>query len=315
MKRVLVTGATGMVGSSLVRRLLDQNMFIVVLVQDWDTQSQLIRSGDIHKLQVVSGALEDIAVLRRAVGKFEVDSVFHLGAQTIVSTALKNPLETFEANVRGTYQLLEVCREFAVKRVIVASSDKAYGESAVLPYTEDMPLRGLHPYDASKSCADIIAQTYAHTYQLPVTIARCGNIYGAGDLNWSRIIPGTIRSILEGQPIRLRSDGTMRRDYLFLEDVVDAFLALARVSDQEDVRGEGFNFSPEQPYTVLEVVNTLLKLMDAEHVKPVIENTAQFEIPHQYLDSSKAMRVLGWKARHDLESGLRKTIAWYKEVL
>ncbi len=313
MNRILVTGATGMVGSSLVRRLLEQHKYVVALVQDWDTQSELIRSGDIEKINVVNGALEDITALRRAIGKFEIDTVFHLGAQTIVGTALRNPLETFEANIRGTYQLLEVCREQQVKRIVIASSDKAYGDSPVLPYTEDMPLRGLHPYDASKTCTDIIAQTYAHTYDMPVTIARCGNIYGAGDLNWSRIIPGTIKATLENQPIKLRSDGTMQRDYLFVEDVVDAFLALA--SNQDGIRGQGFNFSPEKPFTVLEIVDAVLEVMNAKHLAPIIENTAKFEIQDQYLDSSKAKRLLGWTAAHTLHGGLEKTIPWYKKLL
>jgi CDP-glucose 4,6-dehydratase len=315
MNRILVTGATGMVGSSLVRRLLEQQNFVVALVQDWDTQSELIRSGDIQKINVVTGALEDITALRRAIGKFEIDTVFHLGAQTIIGTALRNPLETFEANIRGTYQLLEVCREQQVQRIVVASSDKAYGDSPVLPYTEDMPLRGLHPYDASKTCTDIIAQTYAHTYNLPITIARCGNIYGASDLNWSRIIPGTIKATLENQPIKLRSDGTMQRDYLFVEDVVDAFIELAKASTRDDIRGQGFNFSPEKPFTVLEIVDAVLEIMNAKHLTPIIENTAKFEIQHQYLDSSKARRLLGWTAAHTLQAGLEKTIPWYKKLL
>ncbi len=315
MNKILVTGATGMVGSSLVRRLLEQQKHVVALVQDWDTQSELVRSGDIQKINVVNGALEDIAPLRRAIGKFEIDTVFHLGAQTIVGTALRNPLETFEANIRGTYQLLEVCREQNVERIVVASSDKAYGDSPVLPYTEDMPLQGLHPYDASKTCTDIIAQTYAHTYNMPITIARCGNIYGAGDLNWSRIIPGTIKATLENQPIRLRSDGSMQRDYLFVEDVIDAFLELAKASPRDGIRGHGFNFSPEKPFTVLEIVNAVLQTMNAQHLTPIIENTAKFEIQHQYLDSSKAKRLLGWTAAHTLQTGLERTIPWYKKLL
>ncbi len=315
--RVFITGATGMVGSSLVRRLLKHGAFVVVLVQDWDTQSELLRSGDINRVNVVSGALEDISALRRAIAKFEVDTVFHLGAQTIVGTALRNPLETFEANIRGTYQLLEVCREQrnAVKRILIASSDKAYGDSAVLPYTEDMPLQGLHPYDASKSCTDLLAQTYAHTYHLPVTIARCGNIYGAGDLNWSRIIPGTIRAALESKAVRLRSDGSNQRDYIFVEDVVDAFLESAAASEQGDVRGQAFNFSPEQPYSVLEIVKTVLNVMKRPHLEPIIENTAKAEIKDQYLDSSKAQRLLGWKAAHSLKAGLEKTVPWYAQLL
>lgn len=314
--RVLVTGATGMVGSGLVHRLLQQGAYVVALVQDWDTQSELMRSGDINRVNVVSGSLEDMAALRRAVGKFETDTVFHLGAQTIVGTALRNPLETFEANVRGTYQLLEVCREQPlVKRILVASSDKAYGDSPVLPYTEGMPLMGLHPYDASKSCTDLIAQTYAHTYGLPVSIARCGNIYGAGDLNWSRIVPGTIRAALENQPVRLRSDGSNLRDYIYVEDVVDAFMTLAAQTSREEIRGQAFNFSPEQPYSVLDVVHTVLATMHKPELQPIIENSAVAEIKHQYLDSGKAKRLLGWKPAYSLQKGLEQTVPWYEKLL
>jgi CDP-glucose 4,6-dehydratase len=315
--RVFVTGATGMVGSNLVHRLLEDGAFVVALVQDWDTQSELMRSGDINRVNVVSGALEDISALRRAVNKFEVDTVFHLGAQTIVGTALRNPLETFEANVRGTYQLLEVCREqpALVQRVVVASSDKAYGDSAALPYTEDMPLQGLHPYDVSKSCTDLIAQTYAHTYGLPVTVARCGNIFGPGDLNWSRIIPGTISAALENKPVRLRSDGSNQRDYIFVDDVVDAFLHLAGASERDDVRGQAFNFSPERPLTVLEVVRSVLEVMEKTHLEPIIEDTAKAEIQHQYLDSSKAARLLEWQAAYSLNAGLERTVPWYTRLL
>lgn len=316
-RSVLVTGATGIVGTWVCKRLADAGARVVVLVRDWDPQSELVRAGTILRCRVVQGALEDYASLERAVSEHEVDTVVHLGAQALVGVALRSPLATFEANIRGSYNLLEACRVHRdlVKRVVVASSDKAYGDSELLPYTEDMPLNGRHPYDVSKSCTDLLALTYAHTYGLPVAIARCGNIYGGGDLHWSRIVPGTIRAALEGRAPVLRSDGTNIRDYIFVEDVVDAYLALAERSGDEGVRGEAFNFSPESRINVLEITRAVLRLMGREDLAPVIQASAKAEIQDQYLDSSKARERLGWKPRHDLDAGLRRTIPWYEAFL
>lgn len=316
-RRAFVTGATGFVGSWLCRRLLAEGVQVVALVQDWDPQSEFIRSGDVQRCTVVSGALEDYAALERALSLHEVDTVFHLGAQAIVGTALRSPLLTFESNIRGSYHLLEACRVHRdlVQRVVVASSDKAYGDSAVLPYTEDMPLQGCHPYDVSKSCTDLLAHTYATTYGLPVAIARCGNIFGGADLNWSRIVPGTIRLALEGKAPVLRSDGTFTRDYLYVEDVVDAYLALAQAADRADVRGHGFNFSPERQLTVLEITRLVLEVMERTDLEPIIQNTAQAEIKDQYLDASKAKRILGWSTRCTLREGMERTVAWYRDYL
>lgn len=313
----LVTGATGLVGSWLVRRLLARGTRVVALVRDWDPQSELLRSGDIHRCVVVSGQLEDYGTLERAISGHEPDTVFHLGAQAIVGTALRSPLLTFESNIRGTYNLLEACRihQGLVRRVVIASSDKAYGEAEVLPYTEEMPAQGRHPYDVSKSCADLLAHTYAQTYGLNIAVARCGNIYGGGDLNWSRIIPGSIRLVLEGKAPLLRSDGTFTRDYLYVEDVVDAYLALAEQADRDGVRGEAFNFSPERQLSVLELTQQLLAAMGRPDLEPVIQNQATAEIKDQYLDASKARRVLGWEARIPLHEGLERTIAWYRTFL
>jgi CDP-glucose 4,6-dehydratase len=255
--------------------------------------------------------------IERAINENEIETVFHLGAQTIVGTALRNPLSTFEANIRGTYQLLEVCRrhQSLVKRIVVASSDKAYGTSPVLPYTEEMPLIGKHPYDVSKSCTDLLAMSYYHTYDLPIVIARCGNIYGGGDLNWSRIVPGTIRSFLGGISPEIRSDGTFSRDYIYVQDVVDAYLLLAQTVKREDVRGGAFNFGPGRPYTVLEIVQAIQILMNRTELKPTILGTAKAEIQHQSLSSKKAASVLGWKPQHSLEQGLVETIKWYENYL
>lgn len=314
---VFVTGATGIVGSWLVKRLLERGAHVVTLVRDWDPQTELVRSGDIGRTSVVNGALEDYATLERALNEHEVDTVFHLGAQPIVATALRNPLPTFEANIRGTYNLLEACRVHRglVTRVVVASSDKAYGDGPSLPYTEDMPANGRHPYDVSKSCTDLLAMSYAQTYELPVTIARCGNIYGGGDLNWSRIVPGTIRSLWLGQRPQIRSNGRFTRDYIYVQDVVDAYLALAERCRDEGVRGEAFNFSPETRLDVLEITRAIQRLMDRTDLEPVILDQARSEIRDQYLDSSKARQRLGWSARYTLDSGLSETIEWYKEFL
>ena len=316
-RKVLVTGATGLVGSWLCRRLLDDGAQVVALVRDWDPQSEFIRSGDIRRCTVVSGCLEDYATVVRAIAEHGTDTVFHLGAQAIVGTALVSPLATFEANIRGTYNLLEACRVHRdlVQRLVVASSDKAYGHSDRLPYTEDMPVNGRHPYDVSKSCADLLAQTYAASYGLNLAVARCGNIYGGGDLNWSRIVPGTIRSVLEGKPPVLRSDGSFKRDYIYVEDVVDAYLALAEAAGRPGVRGEAFNFGPQRPLTVLEITRAVLEAMDRCDLEPVILDTAKAEIKDQCLDAAKAARLLGWEPRFGLEDGLEMTVAWYRTFM
>ena len=316
-RRVLVTGATGIVGSWLVRQLVDEGAFVVALIRDMNPQSELIRSGLWTRITVVNGALEDYAAVERAVVEHDIDSVFHLAAQAIVTTALRSPLATFESNIRGSYNLLEACRVHSdvVKRVVVASSDKAYGESPTLPYTEDMPLDGRHPYDVSKSCTDLLALTYAHTYRLPVIVARCGNIYGGGDLNWSRIVPGTIRSVLRNERPVIRSDGKFIRDYIYVRDVVDAYLALGNHVSVERSIGQAFNFSPESRVSVLEITRQIQQLMERTDLEPIVLNQAKAEIPNQYLDSTKAHRELGWSPRYTLESGLRETIEWYRDFL
>jgi CDP-glucose 4,6-dehydratase len=315
--RVFVTGASGIVGSWLVKRLANEGAYVVALIHDWDPQTELIRSGDINRIHVVNGALEDYTAIERAINEHEVDTVFHLAAQPIVSTALRNPLPTFETNIRGSYHLLEACRVHRglVKQVVVASSDKAYGDAETLPYTEDMPLHGRHPYDVSKSCTDLIALTYAHTYGLPVAVARCGNIYGGGDLNWSRIVPGTIRSVLQNERPILRSNGLFTRDYIFVDDVVNAYLATAEALTREEIAGQAFNFSPESRVSVIEITKAILRQMQREDLEPIILDQAKSEIKDQYLDSSKARRMLGWAPRFSLEQGLAETIRWYRAFL
>lgn len=316
-KNVFVTGATGLVGCWLVKELLQKKAKVTVLIRDNDPQSELLRTQIILKTTVVNGCLEDITSLDRAINENEIDTVFHLGAQTIVGTALRNPLATFEANIRGTYNLLEVCRRHKtlVKRIVIASSDKAYGTSPQLPYTEDMPLKGEHPYDVSKSCTDLISSSYYHTYGMPIAIARCGNIYGGGDLNWSRIVPGTIRTLLNKESPLIRSNGLFTRDYIYVRDVVHAYMTLAKELSRSEVMGEGFNFGPNQPYTVLDIVGAIQKLMNCQNISPTVLNQAKAEITDQTLCSKKAEKLLNWKPLYTLEAGLAETIQWYKNFL
>ena len=313
---VLVTGATGMVGSWLVRELLARGARVVALIHDADPQSELFRSGDAARVSVVNGALEQPGCVERAINEHEIDTVFHLGAQTIVGTALRSPVPTFEANLRGSYHLLDACRHHGglVQRVVIASSDKAYGEHEVLPYTEDMQLLARHPYDVSKSCTDLIAQCYFHSYGVPVAIARCGNIYGGGDLNWSRVVPGTIRSVLRGKRPIIRSDGKFVRDYLYVLDTVNAYLALAEQVERPEVAGQAFNFSTESPLSVLEAVAQIQALAGTA-LEPKILNQARNEIRSQQLSATRARTVLGWNAQFDLASGLAATVPWYRDFL
>ena len=312
--RIYVTGASGIVGSWLVKNLLKEGAYVVALVHDSDPQTELFRAGIINRIAAVNGCLEDYATQERAINEHEIDTVFHLGAQPIVSTALRNPLPTFEANIRGTWNLLEACRvhEKLVKRIVVASSDKAYGEAEQLPYTEEMPVNGKHPYDVSKSCTDLLAVSYAHTYGLPVSIARCGNIYGGGDLNWSRIVPGTIQSLLKNQRPVIRSDGKFIRDYIYVEDVVSAYMSMAAAVQSGGAYGQAFNFSPETQVSVIEIVRAIQRLMGRMDLEPEILDNVKAEIRDQYLDSGKARRLLGWAPRYSLEQGLAKTIDWYR---
>lgn len=316
-RRVLVTGATGIVGSWLVKDLLAAGAYVVALVRNPDPQSEFYRSGDYLRTVIVNGHLEDFWALEQAINEHEIETVLHLGAQPIVGAAQRFPLQTFEANVRGTYNLMEACRLHLqlVKRIVIASSDKAYGPQPLLPYTEDMPLQGQQPYEVSKSCTDLIAQSYFYTYGMPVAIARCGNIYGGGDLNWSRIVPETIRSFLLGQRPVLRSDGTFVRDYIYVKDVSKAYMGLAEQIDEAAVKGEAFNFSPERAVSVLELVTTIQRLMGCENLAPDVRNTAQGEIHSQYLSAEKARKVLNWRPRFTLDQGLQETIAWYQNYL
>ena len=313
---VLVTGATGLVGSWLVKRLLAAKADVICLVRDWIPQSELVQSGNLERVKVVRGDICDRELLERALGEYEIDTVIHLAAQTIVTIANRNPIATFETNIGGTWRLLEACRRSpAVKQIVVASSDKAYGDQLDLPYDETTPLQGQHPYDVSKSCADLITHTYAVSYGLPAAITRCGNFYGGGDLNWNRIIPGTIRSVIRNQAPVIRSNGQYIRDYFYVEDGAAAYMTLVeKLAEHPELKGEAFNFSNELQITVLELVQKILALMGS-NLKPEIRNEVFNEIQKQYLNAEKARRSLNWQPLFTLDEGLKATIQWYEEFL
>ena len=312
----LVTGASGLVGGWLVKFLVAAGADVVCLVRDWVPDCELVRSGHLDKVKIVRGDIVDQAMMERALGEYEIDTVIHLAAQTIVGIANRNPVSTFEANIQGTWCLLEACRRSPkVKQIVIASSDKAYGDQDVLPYDETTPLQGQHPYDVSKSCADLISYTYAKSYDLPVTITRCGNFYGGGDLNWNRIVPGTIRSILRGQAPVIRSDGSFVRDYFYVEDGAAAYMLLAeQMAGNPGLKGEAFNFSNELQVTVLELTQKILDVMGSG-LKPDVRSEASNEIKHQYLSAAKARRMLDWEPLYTLDGALEKTIQWYTDFL
>jgi CDP-glucose 4,6-dehydratase len=277
-------------------------------------KSNLNWSGFDDTIVIVRGEIEDYFVLERTLNEYEIDTVFHLAAQTIVTIANRNPLSTFEANIKGTWNLLEASRRSPLlKRMVVASSDKAYGSQAKLPYDEKTALEGKHPYDVSKSCADLLCGSYHETYGIPVCVTRCGNFYGGGDLNFNRIVPGTIRSILEDKKPIIRSDGKMIRDYFYIEDGAQAYMLLAEKMSKK-IHGEAFNFSNEEPMTVLEMVNKIIKAMNS-NLKPIILNESSNEIEKQYLSAQKAREILGWNPTYQMEEGLKKTINWYRNFL
>ena len=316
-RNVFVTGCTGLLGSWLTEALVGASANVVGLVRDTVPGSRLAQSQAIKRMNVVNGAVEDYHLLERTLNEYQVQTVFHLAAQTIVSIANQSPLSTFEANMRGSWNILEACRRTSwVSEVVVASSDKAYGEHEQLPYSEDAPLLGSHPYDVSKACADMIAQCYAKSYQLPVCVTRFGNLFGPGDGNYDRLVPGTIRSVIRGEAPVIRSDGHFSRDYIYVEDAAHAYMAVAEnMSKEPAVRGQAFNFSYELPQTAIQVVEKILAQMGRKDLRPEILGTATNEIRHQYLCAAKAREMLNWRPKFDFEEGLRKTIPWYVDTL
>jgi CDP-glucose 4,6-dehydratase len=315
-KNVFVTGCTGLLGSWLTEELINLGANVICLVRDYVPLSRIYKEGLIDKISVISGSLEDYYVIERALNEYEVEVVFHLGAQAIVPIANNNPFSTFESNVKGTWVLLEACRRNRkVNKILIASSDKAYGEHKILPYTEEMPLIGRNPYDVSKSCADLIAQMYFYHYEIPICVTRCGNLFGGGDLNFNRIVPGTIRSVFYNERPVIRSDGKYVRDYFYVKDAAKVYILLAEKMDDSSIVGQAFNFGNDTPMTVLEITNEILSLMNRLDLEPIILNQAKGEIPRQYLSSKKAREMLQWKPTFSLREGLLETIEWYKDYL
>jgi CDP-glucose 4,6-dehydratase len=310
----LVTGATGLLGGWLVRELVGRGAKVVALVRDWTPHSHLLAGELVRHVNVVRGDIRDQALLERVLGEYEVATVLHLAAQTQVVVANRNPVSTFDTNIAGTWNLLEACRRSpSVTEIVLASSDKAYGDHGGAAYDETMPLQGRYPYDVSKACADLLAQSFATTYELPVVITRCGNFYGGGDLNWGRLVPGTIRALVRQQRPVLRSDGRQARDYLYIEDGAAAYLLLAeKLAAEPSLRGHAFNFSYQQPLTVLDLVGRITALMGS-HLEPEVNDVATHEIPTQALNATKARQVLGWRGRFSLDEGLLRTIDWYRD--
>lgn len=317
-KRVFVTGAGGFLGGWLCASLVDAGAVVIGLVHDRPPLACLDLLGYAGRITTVTGSVSDSELLERILAGYAVDTVFHLAARAIVGAATQSPLVAFETNARGTWLLLEACRHSStVRRVIVASTDKAYGDQEHLPYTEDAPLSGLNPYDASKVCTDVIARSYARSFGLPIAVTRCANLYGGGDLNFSRIVPDTLRAIIEGRPPVIRSDGTPVRDYLYVEDAVDGYLTLARRLDDGDVGGEAFNFGTARPVRVIDLVGRMLAVAGREDLRPVVRGRGapRGEISRQYLDSSKAQQFLAWQAQTTLDEGLRRALTWYRSAL
>ena len=310
-KNVLITGCTGLLGSWLTDSLITKKANIIGLVRDSVPRSRLFQSNSIHRIVTVRGEVENYFLLERIINEYEIDTVFHLAAQTIVTIANRNPISTFKSNIEGTWNILEACRKSSlVSRIVVASSDKAYGDQPILPYDEKTPLEGRHPYDVSKSCADLICRTYFETYKLPVCVTRCGNFYGGGDLNYNRIIPGTIQSIFHHTRPVIRSDGSPLRDYFYIRDGVDAYILVAEQMENKNIHGEAFNFSTEHPNSVLDIVQKIINIMGSD-LKPELLNQSTNEIQDQYLSAKKAKKMLKWKSKYTLECGLKETIDWY----
>ena len=312
---VLVTGASGFIGSRLVEALVQLGFQVVALIRSNDPQSQLVRSGALNRIHVINGDLEDPKVIERAILKYKVGTIYHLGAQTQVTHAALFPIETFETNIKGTYYLLESCRKMRhlVKRIIIASSDKVYGETTTLPISESQPLSAVFPYDVSKACQEQLALSYHKTYKLPIALARASNVYGGGDFNWDRLIPGVVRSLFYNQCPIIRSDGSFTRDYLYIDDIVNAYLHLGRYFYEKNISGIAFNFGTGKPETVMSICEKISDVMGKKKLTPRIQNFANAEIQDQYLSIEKAEKELGWSPVISLEKGLEQTVSWYRQ--
>ncbi|MBL7206050.1 MAG: GDP-mannose 4,6-dehydratase [Candidatus Aenigmarchaeota archaeon] len=315
-KNVFLTGANGFLGSNIAKTLVENKANVIVLLRDNLPQSVLNYTGTYNKLRAVLwGDITNYKLVERILNEYEIDTCIHVAAQAIVTTANTNPTSTFESNIKGTWTILEACRNAKnIESVVVASSDKTYGDQEKLPYTEESTLNACYPYDASKACTDILCRTYFKTYELPVAVTRCANIYGGGDLNFSRIVPDTIRLVLQGKPPVIRSDGTPVRDFVYVGDIVNAYLTLAQSIGKEGVNGEAFNFGSNSPISVLDLAKKIIDISGKEIVPDVQgKSKPNAEIDKQYLSIEKAKKILGWEPKFSLEEGLKKTIAWYDE--
>ena len=314
-KKVLITGFEGFLGSHLTKRLVSGGADVIGLDIEVRRKETILNPQDYKRIKVIKADVSDYGLVRDIIAKNKIEIVFHLAAEALVVRGHKSPLRTFSSNICGTWNVLEACRvSGSIEAVIVASSDKAYGAHKKLPYRESYPLVGSHPYDVSKSCADLISYTYYYSFGLPVAITRCGNIYGPGDFNFSRIVPDAIRSALSGKTLLIRSDGKFIRDYIYIDDIVNSYLILAKNLKKLNLAGEAFNFSDETPIEVKELVKKIYKLSGKEENYKIL-NQARFEIRNQYLSSAKARRILHWRSKVSLDEGLKKTIAWSREYL
>lgn len=312
-KNVLITGYEGFLGSNLTKSLIDKDARVCGLDIKAFQKQAILTKGDLSKIKKFKGSVENFNCLQKIIKENKIEIIFHLAAEALVGKCLENPLQAFSTNIKGTWNILEASRnQDKIKAIVIASSDKAYGAASELPYKENSPLAGSHPYDVSKSCADLLAYTYFYTYNLPVCVTRCGNIFGPGDFNFSRIVPDTLRSILTGKMLLIRSDGKFTRDYIYVEDIVRGYLMLASVMQRKNLFGEAFNFSNESPISVLKLVKSIYRICAKEPNYKIL-NQARYEIKKQYLDAGKAKQVLGWEPKYSLEEGLRKSIDWYRK--
>lgn len=315
-KNVFVTGADGFIGAWLAKRLIERKANVFILIRDLKQEATYKLLGLADKVTRIEGDLADYRLLERILNEYSIDSCFHLAAQALVQVANRSPLSTFESNIRGTWNILEACRNTkSLERVVIASSDKAYGIHKKLPYAEETPLLGLYPYDASKACADIIARSYFVSYGLPVAVTRNANTYGGADLNFSRIVPDAIRCLLQGKEFIIRSDGAPERDYMYVEDAVDGYITLAGQVEKKEVKGEAFNFGTGVPISVLALFKIMARLCGKPKSNPRILGIAKNEIDRQYLAVDKAKSILRWSPQFSLEDGLKRTIAWYRRYL
>ena len=313
-RNILITGYEGFLGSHLTKTLLGYGANVFGLDILTHRKQTILTDGDFAKIKITKGSVENFSLVLKIIKENKIEFIFHLAAKSLVSDCLQKPIRAFSTNIKGTWNILEASRNSnTIKEIIIASSDKAYGSCCELPYKENTPLSGNHPYDVSKSCTDLIAQSYFHTYKLPVCVTRCGNFFGGGDLHFNRIVPGTIKSILKNERPVVRSNGLLIRDYIYVKDVVEAYLSLAEKMDDEKIVGQAFNFSTDKPFSVLEIIEEISKVTKNSRLKPVILNNATNEIPNQHLSSEKARTLLNWEPKYGVRGGLEETYLWYRK--